>query len=75
MIVFSDRASKSFQSRENQHAKKLIIIIGSSVLVAGLAITGESLAKSDENEVHSGTIRIEKQAEADFPGLAKLTFD
>jgi hypothetical protein len=55
--------------------KKWIAYIGSGVLVAGLAITGANFAKSDENKVHGGTIRIEKQAEADFPALAKLSFD
>jgi hypothetical protein len=51
--------------------KKWITIIGSGVLVIGLA--GASFANSDEAEVRDGTIRIENQTEADFPTLAKIT--
>lgn len=53
--------------------KKWIAIIGSGVLVAGLAVAGASFAKSYENQVRSGTIQLDKQIEADFPALAKLT--
>ncbi len=53
--------------------KRWIHIIGSGALMMGLAIVGTSFAKSKENEIHDGTIRIEKQVEADFPALAKLT--
>jgi uncharacterized membrane protein YkoI len=55
--------------------KKWITIIGSGVLVTGLAAAGTNFAKSDDSDVRDGTIRIEKQAEADFPALAKLTLD
>jgi len=55
--------------------KKWIFIIGSGVLVTGLAVAGASFAKSDISKVSGGTIRIEKLAEADFPDLAKLTSD
>lgn len=55
--------------------KKWITIIGSGVLATGLAVAGASFAKSDNSEIRNGTIRLEKQVEADFPGLAKLTFD
>ena len=55
--------------------KKWITIIGSGVLLAGLAVAGTSFAKSDEGEIRNGTIRIEKQAEADFPAMARLTPD
>jgi uncharacterized membrane protein YkoI len=55
--------------------KKWIAIIGSGVLATGLAVAGASFAKSDNSEIRNGTIRLEKQVEADFPGLAKLTFD
>lgn len=55
--------------------KKWIAIIGSGVLVAGLAFAGVSFAISDDSDVRDGTIRLEKQVEADFPGLAKLTSD
>jgi uncharacterized membrane protein YkoI len=53
--------------------KKWIAIIGSGVLVIGLAVAGASFAKSDDSEVRGGTIRLENQVEADFPALAKLT--
>jgi uncharacterized membrane protein YkoI len=55
--------------------KKWINIIGSGVLVIGLAVAGTSFAKSDDREVRDGTIRIENQVEANFPALAKITRD
>jgi len=55
--------------------KKWIAIIGSGVLIIGLAVAGASFAKSDDSDVRGGTIRLNRQAEADFPALAKLTFD
>ncbi len=55
--------------------KKWITIIGSSLLVAGLAFSGAVFAKSDDSEVHDGTIVLDEHVEADFPALAKLTFD
>lgn len=55
--------------------KKWITIIGSGVLVTGLIVAGVSLATSDDSGVRGGTIRLEKQVEADFPALAKTTFD
>ena len=54
--------------------KKWVHIIGSGALIVGLAVVGTSFAKSEDNEIQDGTIRIERQAEADFPSLAKLTF-
>ncbi|MCG6880792.1 MAG: PepSY domain-containing protein [Deltaproteobacteria bacterium] len=54
--------------------KRWIHIIGSAALIMGLAVVGTSFAKLEDNEIHDGTIRIEKQVEeADFPSLAKLT--
>ena len=53
--------------------KKWITIIGSGVLVIGLAVAGASFANSDETEIRGGTIRIENQTEVDFPTLAKIT--
>jgi hypothetical protein len=53
--------------------KRWIHIIGSGALMMGLFFVGTSFAESEENEIHDGTIRIEKQVEADFPSLAKLT--
>ena len=55
--------------------KKWITIIGSGVLVTGLAVDGSGFAKSDSGEVSGGTIRIEKQAEAEFPSMAKISMD
>lgn len=55
--------------------KQLITFIGSGALVATLVITGVSFAKSKDTEVHDGTTRINNQVEADFPSLAKVTFD
>ncbi len=55
--------------------KQLVTIIGSGALVASLVITGVSFAKSNDNEIHNGTIKLGNQAEADFPALAKLSFD
>lgn len=55
--------------------KRWITVIGSGVLVAGLVITGTGFAKSNDSEVRGGTIRIDDQREADFPALARWTFD
>jgi hypothetical protein len=55
--------------------KKWITMIGCGVLITGLAVAGTNFAKSDDSDVRGGTILTEKQAEADFPALAKLTFD
>ena len=55
--------------------KKWIAIIGSGILVIGLAVAGASFAESDDDEVRGGTIRIVNQAEAYFPTLAKITHD
>ena len=55
--------------------KKWIKIIGSCALVAGLAVAGTSIAKSNDLEVRGGTVQIEKQSEADYPALANITFD
>ncbi|MEZ0329368.1 MAG: PepSY domain-containing protein [Dissulfuribacterales bacterium] len=52
--------------------KKLITIIGSGLLVTSLAIAGTGIAQTKANEVRTGTIRIEKQSEADYPAMAKL---
>lgn len=55
--------------------KKWIAIIGSGVLVTGLAVAGAGFAKSESGEVRGGTIRIEKQSEAEFPSMAKISMD
>ncbi|HDR14201.1 MAG TPA: hypothetical protein ENN79_01700 [Desulfobacteraceae bacterium] len=55
--------------------KKWIAIIGSGALVTGLAVAGASFAKSAGGEVRGGTIRIEKQSEAEFPSMAKISME
>ena len=55
--------------------KQLITMIGSGALVASLVITGVSFAKSNDNEIHNGTIKLGNQTEADFPALARLSFN
>ncbi len=53
--------------------KSWVTIFGNGVLVVGIAVAGASFANSDDAEVRDGTIRIENQAEANFPALAKIT--
>lgn len=55
--------------------KKWIAIIGSGALVVGIAVAGVSFADSDDNEIRNGTIRIEKQSEAEFPSIARISMD
>ncbi len=55
--------------------KKWITIMGTGLLITGLAVAGTSFAKSNDGELRGGTIRVERHVEADFPALAKLTFD
>jgi len=55
--------------------KKWITMIGIGVLVTGLSVTGASLAQTGGSGVHGGTIRIEKQSEAEFPSIAKISMD
>lgn len=55
--------------------KKWIAIVGSGALVVGMAVAGVSFAKSEDNEIRNGTIRIEKQSEAEFPSMAKISMD
>lgn len=55
--------------------KKWITMIGSGVLAAGIAGAGIGFANSDKGEVTGGTIRVQNQTEATFPGLAKITMD
>ena len=55
--------------------KKWNNIIGTGVLVIGLAFAGTGFAKSDDSKVRDGTIRIENEVEADFPALAKVTWE
>jgi hypothetical protein len=53
--------------------KKWIAVIGTGTIIAGLAIAAASFAVLDSPEFGKGTIRLEQQAEADFPSLAKIT--
>ena len=53
--------------------KKWIAVIGSSALVVGITVAGLSFADSDNSQIRNGTIRIEKQSEAEFPSLAKIS--
>jgi uncharacterized membrane protein YkoI len=55
--------------------KKWIAVVGSGALVVGLAVAGASFADTDDTEVKNGTIRIEKQTEAEFPSMAKISID
>jgi len=50
-------------------------IVGSGVLITGLAVGGASFAKSDNSKVRSGTIRLENQVEAEFPAITGITLD
>ncbi|GAB6906846.1 Peptidase propeptide and ypeb domain protein [Desulfosarcina cetonica] len=55
--------------------KKWIAVIGSGVLIVGIAVAGLSYADADNSEVRNGTIRVDKHAEADFPSMAKISMD
>lgn len=48
---------------------------GAGALLLNIAVAGVSLADHDETEIHNGTIRIEKQSEAEFPSMAKISMD
>ena len=53
--------------------KKWIVIFGCCVLVTGLAVAGVGFAKSESSKTREGTIRVEKQPEAEFPSMAKIS--
>jgi uncharacterized membrane protein YkoI len=55
--------------------KQWVAAVGLGILVAGLSVVGVAYAKSTGDGVSEGTIRIERQTEADFPSLAKITSD
>lgn len=48
---------------------------GAGALLLNIAVAGVSLADHDETEIRNGTIRIEKQSEAEFPSMAKISMD
>ena len=53
--------------------KKWFAVIGSGTLVIAIAFAGVSMADSDDSEIHNGTIRVERQSEAEFPSMAKIS--
>ncbi|WP_020587015.1 PepSY domain-containing protein [Desulfobacter curvatus] len=55
--------------------KRLIVMAGAGTLFLSIAVAGVSLAGSDKTEIRNGTIRIEKQSEAEFPSMAKISMD
>lgn len=55
--------------------KKWIVMAGAGALLLNIAVAGVSLADHDETEIRNGTIRIEKQSEAEFPSMAKISMD
>jgi uncharacterized membrane protein YkoI len=55
--------------------KKWTVIVASSGLIIGIAAAGASFANWDGSDIHNGTIRVEKQSEADFPSLATISTD
>ena len=55
--------------------KKWIAFLVGTVLVGGFVVLGAKFAKSESTEVHGGTIRIENQAEAQFPSMAKISLE
>lgn len=55
--------------------KKWMAVIGSGALVIGVAVAGVSFAGSDNPRIHNGTIRVQKQSEAEFPSMAKIPMD
>ena len=50
-------------------------MLEAGVFVIGIAVAGVSIADSDDNEIRNGTIRIEKQSEAEFPSIARISMD
>jgi uncharacterized membrane protein YkoI len=56
---------------------KWIAFIGTGLVVASLMVSGASFAKSSESEkeIRNGTIPIPRTTEADYPGMAKISFD
>ena len=62
------------QTHEVRIMKKTWIAgIAGSALILSLATTGVGLAKSGTNEPIKGSIRVKRQAEAEFPALAKIS--
>ena len=50
--------------------KKWVAMIGSGTLIASIAVAGAGLADSEGRPAWVGTIRIDKQSEAEFPSVS-----
>ncbi len=55
--------------------KNWITAVGTGAIIAILVVAGTGFAQTAGQEVRDGAIRLGKQAEADFPSLAKITLD
>jgi uncharacterized membrane protein YkoI len=53
--------------------KRWIALIGCTALVTGATLSSMSFAKQNASEVKSGTIQIQKENEADFPTMARIS--
>lgn len=53
--------------------KKWVAMIGSGTLIASIAVAGAGLADSEGRPAWVGTIRIDKQSEAEFPSMARIS--
>jgi len=56
---------------------KWFAFIGTGLMAASLMVSGTSFANSSESEkeIRNGTIPIPRTTEADYPGMAKISFD
>lgn len=55
--------------------KRLTIIIGGGALAISVAVAGMSFAEADTPRNIHGTIPVANQAEAEYPGMAKITLN
>jgi len=55
--------------------KRLVTIIGTGILVAGLSAAGISFAQTGTGGVQGGTIKVGGLSEADFPAKALISMD
>ena len=53
--------------------KRLATTIG--IMIFGLTLAGAGFAKQEKIEIKQGSIKVEKQSEAEFPSMAKLSMD
>jgi uncharacterized membrane protein YkoI len=75
MGVFPGISPKNLETGGVVMKKQLLAVVGAGMMVAGLAVAGTTHAGSANSGVREGTIRIERQTEADFASLAKITSD